>query len=580
MNLDLAIRTLALALCLPIAGCGGGGSGTGDSGGNLASRSLGSSVPAPRSCAGIATPPLPDRKPTRAEASRFLTQATFGPTKSEMSRVASIGYEAWMKRQFTQRASSHLRLYRARSPREPRDPRARQSAWWQIAVTSRDALRQRVAFALSEIFVVSEQGSGLYENQEGLTYYYDLLVNGAFGSYRELLETVTLSPVMGSYLSMLSNPKPDTANGLRSDENFAREVMQLFSIGTVQLNLDGTVKRDAAGNALPTYTQDDIVNLARALTGWSWKGASDFHLGPRSWTTQMTAFRPGGRIDGPGEFHDTGAKTLVGGTYLPPGLTAEQDLEMALDALARHPNVPPFISRQLIQRLVTSNPTPDYVRRVATVFQTSGGNLGSTVQAILLDPEARLGPDYLGPAFGKVREPLLRMTQLWRAFDGRASRLRFDSPRDVVEQSAVSAPSVFNFFSPTHAPAFLARGVAADPCAPVAPELQLAHESSLPRADNLIFNAMARHRGPTRITDTGVHNVRIRLTTETRLAKQATQDALVEHLNVLLMGGRMDAELRSQVTAYLNTLPAGEPDRRAAEAAYLVLSSPQNLVQR
>ncbi|MGQ0700886.1 MAG: DUF1800 domain-containing protein [Panacagrimonas sp.] len=573
MKLSFNTRALALVSGLCVAGWCGGASGSPAPGGS------GAAAPSSSVCTGIVPPALPSRLPTRAEASRFLTQATFGPTGAEIDRVAAIGYPSWLQNQLAQPASSHLAFYRSRSPREPRDPRVRQAAWWNMALKANDALRQRVAFALSEIFVVSDLSAGLFDNQEGLTAYYDVLVNGAFGSYRELLEAVTLSPVMGAYLSMLSNPKPDPVTGTRSDENFAREVMQLFSIGTTQLEADGTVRRDASGTPLPTYTQDDIVNLARALTGWSWNGAYDFQYGPRNWTTPMTPFRLYGITE---QFHDTGSKTIVGGTYLPPGQTAQQDLEMALDTLASHPNVPPFISRQLIQRLVTSNPTPDYVRRVATVFQTSGGNLGSTVQAILLDPEARLGPDYLGPGFGKVREPLLRIAQIWRAFDGRpdSGDIRFTYPREYLEQSAMSAPSVFNFFSPMHTPAFATRGVVPHPCAAVVPELQIANESTLPNVDNLVVYSLARIVSQYGATDASIHNVRIRMPLEFSLARQTSSVALVDHLNVLLMGGRMDAEMRSKVIAYLDTVPPTLPDLRAVEAAYLVLSSPQHLVQR
>jgi uncharacterized protein (DUF1800 family) len=262
---------------------------------------------------------------------------------------------------------------------------SRIDAWWKAVMQSDDQLRQRVAFALSEILVVSDLNNDLRSQPEGMVTYYDLLLTHAFGNFRDLLEAVTLSPIMGTYLSHLGNEKADDALNIRPDENYAREVMQLFTIGLDELNQDGTAKLDANGNTIATYGQAEIEGFARVFTGWTFAGSETFKRKSRDYVAPMQAFE---------EYHSQRQKTLLNGDIIPQGYSAQESLQLALDNLFNHQNVAPFISKQLIQRLITSNPTPQYVERIASVFNDNGegvrGDLAAVVKAIYLDDEARL----------------------------------------------------------------------------------------------------------------------------------------------------------------------------------------------
>jgi len=327
---------------------------------------------------------VPGVQPTAAEidASRLLMQASFGPTDAAIEQVIELGgAAAWVDAQLALPVQRHLPLVKQQYPDEEDIQQGRYVAFWERALRANDQLRQRVAFALSEIMVVSDRSSSIRAHGNLTAAYYDILVDNAFGNFRNLLEDVTLSPAMGVYLSMLGNERPDAVSGRRADENYARELMQLFSIGLVELNIDGT---ERAGTV--TYSQPDVENLARVFTGWSWD-KNRWDVNPRGgWRPDRTSMeRPMRAFP---ERHDTDAKLLLG-TTIPAGQTPAADLAMALDILFRHPNVGPFIAKQLIKRLVTSNPSPAYVRRVATVFNNNGdgerGDLGAVVRAILLD---------------------------------------------------------------------------------------------------------------------------------------------------------------------------------------------------
>ncbi|MFZ9683424.1 MAG: DUF1800 family protein, partial [Cephaloticoccus sp.] len=327
-----------------------------------------------------APPPALDLSRVSAENSaRFLTQATFGPTQADILDLMNRGYNAWLSEQLALPASSHraatmedFAAYNAGGqgavnggPNTRPGGTHRQAAWWKIAVTGQDQLRQRVAFALSQILVISDANGTINAWQEGAANYYDILVNGAFGNFRDVLERVTLSPMMGIYLSSLRNAK--AANNTTPDENYAREIMQLFTIGLHELNPDGTLKLDPNGQPIPTYTQETIVQMAKVFTGWGYANntpnatanANLFRGSPANYTQQMMLWPA---------FHDDTAKTIVGGKVLPAAQGGIQDLQDTLDALFHHPNTGPFIVRQLIQRLVTSNPSPGYIYRVAQVF--------------------------------------------------------------------------------------------------------------------------------------------------------------------------------------------------------------------
>jgi uncharacterized protein (DUF1800 family) len=476
------------------------------------------------------------------EIARFLTQASFGPTLAEIaalrSRVASHGgdriaaFGAWIDEQFTLPSPSHESLTRAGNTQELTiysdptktyynasfDPNQsnRRRAWWTIALGAPDQLRQRLAFALSEIFVVSEEDAQLYERAYGVASYYDMLKDRGTGPYRTLLEGVSLHPVMGHYLSHLRNQKQVVNSSgvvlVSPDENYAREIMQLFSIGLVRLHPDGSLVLGADGLPLPTYSQDDITELARVFTGWSFSvynsptnsdtvvPNTDFNRGAGTerfearWTNPMKQFA---------SYHDTGAKTYLG-LSVPAGLTGEQDLARALDHLAAHPNTAPFIVRRLIQRFTTANPSAGYLYRVATAFTASAGNLGATVKAILLDPEARdPGLALSGAGHGRAKEPLLRHTALLRALGARAElRLsdlaaygypaeelakfpadariaRYSNTTADLVQMPLDAPSVFNWFRPDFSPAgpLAENGISS-------PEFQIANETTVVKAIN------------------------------------------------------------------------------------------------
>lgn len=553
-SIRMVVLALPMVAALVLSGCGGGGEGGSDAGFS----------PPP----GSAPPPV---AASRAEASRFLAQASFGPSQAQIDALNGQRLDNWLDTQFAAPLGAHLPLYQTYSGGVNDTAAARigrQEAWFERALTAPDALRQRVAFALSEIMVVSETGATLNRAQHGLAWYYDILVANAFGNFRTLIEQVTLAPVMGRYLSMLGNQKPNPATGLRADENFARELMQLFAIGLVQLNLDGT-PRLSGGQPIPSYSQDDIEGLARVFTGWWFAGAPNFGANPENWTAPMVPFET---------FHDRDAKTIVGNVAIPAGLDAAAELDLALDTLFNHPNAGPFIGRQLIQKLVTSNPSPAYVARVASAFNDNGagvrGDLRAVLRAILLDDEARRGTAAQA-AFGKPREPLLTLVHLWRAFGaarGANGRYTYTTANLEFGQAALSAPSVFNFFSPGYAPP----GPISD-AGLFAPEFQLANESSIALAFNRL--AIAIYRDYVGNPASPPDAARIDLAPLTALA--SNPDALVEAVNARMTSGQLSAEFKTRLSSYLATVPlaSGDGRLRAQDALYLVLTSPQYLVQ-
>ena len=373
-----------------LAACGGGGSGDGSSGGSSGGGSTGGGSP-------------PAAPISKTDAFRFLNQSTYGATEAEVQRLVALGtsatgYGRWIDEQLQQPASVQLPTVQAAYANLANPAQMigslntdRQEIWFRNSLTGPDQLRQRVAFALSEIMVVSQQ-STLQNMPYALADYYDLLARDAFGDFRKLLEDVTLHPAMGVYLNMLGNQKPDATRNIRPDENYARETLQLFTIGLVELNPDGSVRKDAQGQPIPTYDQSVIEGFANVFTGWNYSGAASFAQARRTLANQVLP------MQAYPEQHSPLAKQLLqypgaAKPSLPAGQTAQQDLADALDNIFNHPNVGPFISKQLIQKLVTSNPSPQYVARVAAVFNNDGtgkrGNLGAVVKAILLDAEAR-----------------------------------------------------------------------------------------------------------------------------------------------------------------------------------------------
>ncbi|MDK2125080.1 DUF1800 domain-containing protein [Parachitinimonas caeni] len=501
-----------------------------------------------------------------SKSARFLAQATFGPRPQDIEQVAATGYESWLTTQFNTPAT--LLLPKMLASAEPDARNTRMETWWHIALTGQDQLRQRVALALSEIFVVSDRGNNLGDHQ-AIAYYHDLLAKDAFGNFRTLLEDVTLSPAMGLYLNMLGNQKPDPENNIHADENYARELMQLFSIGLVQLNADGTIKTDAQGKPLPTYTQADVTNLARVLTGWSWNRAG-FYDGPENNLVQMVPFA---------EYHDTDAKTIIGGVRIPAGKDARSELKVALDTLFNHPNVGPFIGRQLIQRLVTSNPTPAYVGRVAQVFANNGkgvrGDMQAVVRAILLDPEARdTAPT--NASFGKRREPLLMVSHVWRALNASAGngKYQFWYPDWDLGQAPYSAPSVFNFYKPRYVPAGPLKMAGL-----VGPEFQRVDASSIVQLSNWFsYNVFEHEKGN---PEARPEDILLDFEPLRALAGNPDSGPLVDRLNLLLLSGQMTATSRRSMVNYLNTLDTDDRGKsRIQEALFLIMTSPQYQIQK
>jgi uncharacterized protein (DUF1800 family) len=521
--------------------------------------------------------------PTRAEAFRFLNQATFGATSAEIDRLIAMGdasqaYASWIDEQLAlppsltlpaiQQAYLSVKAYGTLQT-------YRQDEWFLHAMRNPDQLRQRVAFALSEILVVSQQ-SVLLKMPLATAGYYDVLSRNAFGDFRELLEEVTLHPAMGVYLNMLGNQKPDAARNIRPDENFAREVMQLFTIGLVQLDPDGTVRVDATGEPLPTYDQSVIEGFANVFTGWHYSGATKFTLAGRTATTQVQPMKAY-----PEQHSPIKKKVLsypgAALTEIPAGQSATQDLEQALDNIFNHPNVGPFIAKRLIQRLVASNPSPAYVARVASVFNDDGsgrrGQLGAVVKAILLDPEAR--PD-LGSAStqsGKTKEPLLRLVQLWRAYNARAANgiYRLAGSDTIFGQGPLLSPSVFNFFLPSYAPQgeITERGL-------VAPELQLATEYLNTRVANYFYTQVFSNNS----SKTSVPRTAVVIDIASDMALAADPDALVQRIADRLLGGSISPVLASEARAAVVRTPTTKAGTRVAEALYLVVTSPEFAVQR
>ena len=412
----------------------------------------------------------------RMEASRFLAQSTLGFDLEKIDDLAinsNNDFEGWIDNQFQQSATfleplvysitdeiKNLWLQNGKNLDDFFGPYALHFnyAFWQANMTGSDLLRQRVALALSEILVISIN-SNLTDHGEGLANYYDILLDQSFGNYKDLLKEVTLHPTMGLYLSHYNNQKTNEAANIHPDENYAREIMQLFSIGLHELNLDGTQKK-SGGNLIPTYDNSDITELAKVFTGLSASG-----LGEEAWSNdlyfgidfyQIDKTKPMKMYE---NFHESGSKTFLGKT-VPSGMSGLQDIDAAIDIIFNHPNVGPFLSKRLIQRLVKSNPTPAYVSRVAQVFNRNQngvrGDMKSVIKAILLDQEARSCSSINSNSAGKLREPILRMSHAAMSLPIDESQGRYwNSGYELLnslKQHPLAAPSVFNFYTPDYAP--------------------------------------------------------------------------------------------------------------------------------
>ena len=553
-----------------LSGCGGGGGG-GDS------TVVETADPAPETPA----PASPIAEPSSAEiaaASRFTAQASFGLPYSDIVSVAAEGHANWLVDQFNMPTTRHtplvVELLERRKNGEFSDIEEdvellisfRRYSWWHNSITAPDQVRQRVALALSEILVVSDRVDALLLSPLALSTYYDVLLDGAFGNFRELLYEVALHPAMGFYLSHANNAKADLANNRFPDENFAREVMQLFSIGLFELNNDGTHKLAADGLPIPSYTSIDIREFARIFTGLSWGGDDAFFGNPIP-----VFFEPMLMFD---EFHETGEKRLLNDQIVPAGQTGLEDIRSALDNLFNHPNTGPFICRQLIQRLVTSNPSPSYINRVASVFNNNGfdirGDMRSVVQAILLDPEATTPAD--PTTAGKLREPLVRNVAFLRQLNPESTDGRFFNSgffgEALATQGALSAPSVFNFFLPDHVP-----GGALSAAGLFAPEFQITNSTTIAGITNLVDIAI--NGGFSVDAQPPFGAVTLNLSEFEALA--AIPAELVQRLDLTFTHGEMSQGTKDLIIEVLNDLD--DMNLRAKTALYITLTSPDYAVR-
>lgn len=524
------------------------------------------------------------RASNEAEAARFLQRATFGPHTSSVAKLMQQTYADWVSDQmniaqtrYLDGVDSVLREYGLQNITDGRRQFDRQQirsdVFWNIAVGAPDQLRQRVAFALGQILVVSDKDAGLDNRVRGIANYHDLLASEAFGNYRSLLGKVSLNPMMGDFLSMRRNERPDIENNIQSDENYAREMMQLFTVGLSQLQINGEPVLRADGQAVATYTQDDVVNLARVFTGWNYGDAGSMRTSQRSTQSEiipMKAFE---------EFHDKTQKKIVGGVEIPAGMSAAAELSLALDAIFNHPNVPPFVSKQLIQRLVTSNPSPGYVQRVASVFIDNGegvrGDLSAVVPAILLDDDAINGHQHDQWGFGKLKEPVVKIASIWRAFDarGKLGKLRYSGIDADSLQNPYSAPSVFNFYSASYKPPGPIGNEGR-----VAPEAQILHDTTILRAADRLFDYA--HEVPLGgANNSNQHSILLNIGAEKALAHDVP--ALIDHLTDKLLAGAMTDSLRSTLQELGETTPMTDNgEQRVREMLYVLFISPEFSVQR
>ncbi len=595
-------RGAAAAVLLAVLAACGGGSGSSEADGPT-------SGPA---AAGPSNAPL--------AASRFLTQATYGPTSAEITRLQTMSYAAWIDEQFAKPQSYH-RIYMNQAAADLAATGGTISqtnffdSYWSQAIAGDDQLRQRAAFALSQIFVVSFTDTTLRSQPRGVSGYYDTLAENAFGNFRDLLEAVALHPMMGVYLSHLKNQKEDATTGRVPDLNFAREITQLFTVGQYKLNTDGTVVTGSDGKAAAAYASADLEGLSQVFTGWSWYAGSvntdrtnrrffgnDANL-ERDWRPMQDYNQYAANTN----FHSVSAKNFLGVTIPAQTLTTADtkgDLKIALDTLFNHPNVGPFIGRQLIQRLVTSNPSPAYVGRVAAAFNDNGagkrGDMRAVWKAILLDSEARTVST--ATSAGKLREPVVRLANFMRAFNATSRTGRFmgigntDDPATRLNQTVLFAPTVFNFYRPGYVPS--SKPIA--DAALVAPEFQIVHDVSVAGYMNYMRSIVT--------VDTN-RDIQQDYAAEIALADKPAE--LVERMNLLLFAGLLPDALRTQLVAAVTSRaipaplypavpapapgasappPTGTPTNQAAIdtakrdrvylAVFLSMASPDYLIQK
>ena len=550
-------------------------------------------------------------RPTQAPASdedaaRFLLHAQFSASTGQIAQVRSLGYEGWLDEQLVLPNSQSGWDWLVEKGYSAIDVNEFFFAFgsnnymvWHQLFQSPDAVRRRWALALSEIFVVSWRGIKDVMNWDNfaMAHYWDILCRHALGNYRDLLEELTLSPAMGAFLSTRGNQKEDAISGRLPDENYAREVMQLFSIGLVKLNMDGSLQRDATGNPVETYTADDVSNLARVFTGYELNELQPRFTNPnpphQSIHHVSTVRSP--MVLNPQQ-HSPLPKQFLGVT-IAANTSGPESLRIALDALFNHPSTAPFLARQFIQRLVTSNPSPAYIERVASAFVNNGGgvrgDLKAVLKAVLLDEEARGAASLNSKTFGKLREPMLRVAQWGRTFKLKSKQGTWKAawgpwnPSRELGQYPLDPPSVFNFFRPGYVPP----GTAMAQSGATAPEFQIVNESSVATWPNWLLDHMNGIwvqapdkpgyvvRGlPDGLDIVPDYSVETALVTDT--------PALVRRLNLLLCAGQLSAGTVALIEAALRedriNASANDDFKRihVARALIIVMSSAEYLVQR
>ncbi|KLE32314.1 hypothetical protein AAW01_11755 [Aurantiacibacter gangjinensis] len=581
-------RVSAIALAAgSVAACGGGDGGT-------APPPIGSPGPTP-----TPTPPPPVvlKPESDAQAARFALHASLSVSPADIETLREDGYLAWldakMARDNDQSGAQFLkargfekvdtrRWYNSASPGD--------AMIWSQLMQGGSGVRKRAALAMSEFFVVSLNSINMAWRSSAITAYWDTLNEHAFGNFRDLIEDISLNPAMGVFLNTRGNRKADD-KGRVPDENYGREIMQLFSIGLVELNRDGTVKTGSDGKPIETYTNNDVTGIAKAFTGY------DFDFKDIGFTTEvggtrqvedaeyayasMTADSSRWRYNKGRDFHSGEEKKFLGVT-IPAGTGPVETLRITHDTLFNHPNVAPFFSKQMIQRLVTSNPSPAYVDRVAAVFENNGsgtrGDLGAVFRAIWMDEEARSETTLNDPTFGKIREPIVRLAQWGRTFGAASAGGNWElgdmsNAVDRLGQSPLRSPSVFNFFRPGYVPQKTetsARGL-------VAPEMQIVNETSVAGYVNFM-ERMVEGRGYF------ARDVKAAYTQELAIAHDA--QALLDRLDLLLTGMQLADDTRSAILSALEARPAAQGDaddvklRRIHTGVFLVMISNDYTVQR
>lgn len=610
-------KVCLLALAVSLVSCGGGSSSdtavdSAPSSPTTPSTPETPSTPVPTS----PTPVSEDVLDSSAAAARFLTQATFGPTLDDIEGLVGGSVSEWVLAQFDQPPSYFIDYLEDFEQSELIAIDWLRSfsntfAFWHHSINAQDQLRQRVAFALSEILVVSSYTDDFFQDEPiPIASYQDILIDHAFGNYLDMLKEVTYSPTMGRYLTYMGNQKADPESGRVPDENYAREILQLFSTGLLALNMDGSVQTDSSGAQIELYSNEDITGLAKVFTGLDidWQRAQGFDNYGEAFAIPMVMYE---------EWHSAQEKSFLGLT-IAANTEGEESIDLALEHIFSQSSVAPFIARQLIQRLVTSHPEPDYIERVAMAFENGQftmpngdlvgearkGDMQATIAAILLDPDARhdvMDADLDLALYGKVREPVLRFSAWARAFELQSvspelmPSLWFTSDADSLNQHPYRSNSVFNFYRP----GYVAPGTETGALGLTMPELQVVNASSVPGYINFITGftmAWVQVDGEAWAREFAKEGIDVDLSAaddsflpiydrEVALAEDA--HLLIDHLDILLLSGNLSDNTRAEVIAAIELVPLSNTgadydgaELRVQLAIIMLMTSADFLVQR